>query len=147
MKIELSQGKYAMVDRKDYGKINQSRWCFSGESNGYAKRRIGEKNGRQEFIYMHHEIIGKPSQGMEVDHKNRNKLDNRRGNLRFLTISENRHNREKYLNNTSGTTGVSFDKFRNKWVSRIQKDGKGMFIGRFDSKKDAIKARREAMKI
>lgn len=53
--------------------------------------------------------------------------------------------REKpFKNNKSGTTGVSWDKARNKWVSKITFKKKVYYLGRFDNKEDAIDARKDA---
>lgn len=46
--------------------------------------------------------------------------------------------------NTSGVTGVTFDKSRSKWMATIGLQGKRIFLGRFDKKEDAIKARKVA---
>ena len=46
--------------------------------------------------------------------------------------------------NTSGKTGVSFDKSRGKWVAKIKLKGKNIYLGRYDKKEDAIKARLKA---
>lgn len=49
-------------------------------------------------------------------------------------------------NNTSGVTGVSFDKTRGKWTAQIVFKGKNYYLGRYIEKKDAIVARKEAEK-
>ena len=49
-------------------------------------------------------------------------------------------NRRLQSNNTSGYTGVSFDKKTNKWMARINK----VTLGYFENIEDAIKARKEA---
>jgi hypothetical protein len=48
-------------------------------TNKYVASRTGGK-----FIYLHILLMGK-KQGLMIDHINRNKLDNRRENLRFVT--------------------------------------------------------------
>ena len=53
-------------------------------------------------------------------------------------------NRKLVKTNTSGKTGVSFDKSRGKWVASMRLKGKAIYIGRFDKKEDAIKARLKA---
>jgi len=78
--IPLSDGAYAYVDAADFEWL--SRWIWS-LCNGYAGRR---ENGK--LILMHREIT-QASQGMVVDHWNRNKLDNTRDNLHVCTQQEN----------------------------------------------------------
>jgi hypothetical protein len=62
------------------------------------------KNGARITWLLHHDIIGKPPIGMMVDHINRNKLDNRKCNLRFVTRSQNNQNRKTKA--TNGFIGV-----------------------------------------
>lgn len=82
-----------------------------------------------------------------IDHINGNTLDNRKNNLRICTNRENTSNRTKLgTNNTSGILGVRFDNRRNKWYADIQYKGKCIFLGYFNIKEDAIKARIDAEK-
>jgi len=64
----------------------------------------------------------------------------------MCTQQENLINRTIQSNNSSGVTGVSFDKFRNKWSCEITKGGKVLFKKRFNKKEDAIKKRKELEK-
>ena len=75
-----------------------------------------------------------------VDHKNRNRYDNRKSNLRCCTYAENNRNRGLCVTNKSGVIGVHFDKKRNKWAASITLNGKKIFIGRFENK-EAVKTR------
>lgn len=93
------------------------------------------------MVTLHWLIVGK-----WYDHKNLNKLDNRRENLRKTTVKENNQNKPLYKNNTSGFTGVSFNKATNKWLATIRKDGKPVALGSFENKKDAIITRLKAEK-
>ena len=52
--------------------------------------------------------------------------------------------KEVKSNNTSGVTGVIWDKSRKKWTAKITFKGKRYFLGRFEDKEEAIKARKEA---
>jgi hypothetical protein len=78
------------------------------------------------------------------DHINRNGLDNRKNNLRVCTHQENTTNRSLMSKNTSGFVGVSWCKATNNWRAQIMVDYKGIHLGCFDSKEDAIKARLNA---
>jgi hypothetical protein len=80
----------------------------------------------------------------KVDHKDRNGLNNQRSNLRIATDSQSNSNQGKRKNNTSGYTGVTEDKRRNKWVANIRVKGKQSFLGIFTNKKDAARAYNEA---
>ena len=75
-------------------------------------------------------IMGEPA-GMDVDHKNLNKLDNRRENLRVCTNQQNQFNKNKTKSNTSGFKGVSFYKPTQKFRASISIDGKQKHLGLF----------------
>jgi hypothetical protein len=90
-----------------------------------------------------HKIIGARmgfSSILEVDHKDRNRLNNQRENLRSATRSQNGANRGKQTNNTSGFVGVSYYKQKNKYTAQIHYKGKKKCIGYYDNKIDAAKA-------
>src|SRR3990167_783457 len=91
--IPLTQGKVAMIDDCDYMWLSEFKWCYD---NGYARRRA---SGR--FIYMHREITKTPD-GYDTDHRDGDKSNNQRANLRICTRAENKRNSSKNTNNTSG---------------------------------------------
>lgn len=136
--INLTKGYEAKVDDCDYEYLNRFHWSYS---NGYAVRskKVGDK---LTTISMHRELAGEPN--MLVDHADRDKLNNTRGNLRIATASENQSNRRKQHNNTSGHKGVYFHKLLNKWYSAISVQGKLKSLGYFKKKEDAIAAYNEA---
>jgi hypothetical protein len=76
----------------------------------------------------------------EVDHQDRDGLNNRWRNLRQATSSENQKNKTAYSNNKSGYKGVSFDNTRGKFVAQIQSDKKHKMLGRFDCPREAAHA-------
>ena len=94
---------------------------------------------RLAWLYMYGEF---PPQ--LIDHINGNGRDNRIVNLRCVTPTENNRNMRRRSNNKSGICGVSFYKRDNKWEARIKADGKYKYLGRFDNKDDAVKARKKA---
>jgi hypothetical protein len=130
--IPLGKGFYAYVDATDFEWLNQWTWQLMG---GYAARRHKGK-----AIYMHREIM-QPPDGMVVDHKNRNKLDNTRANLRACTQRENTRNREKRRNSSSRFKGVYFRKDTGKWRAVIRCGAKPMSLGYFTEEIEAARAR------
>ena len=80
-KIELTQGKYAIVDNDDFGRLSFNSWCLA--DSGYAKRGT-KSNGKTTIHYMHRQITGAKI-GEYVDHINGDKLDNRIENLELRT--------------------------------------------------------------
>lgn len=96
--------------------------------------------GKRCFVRFHRLVMhAQPQQ--HIDHINKNRADNRKYNLRCCDRIENDRNRGLYHTNTSGVTGVHFDKQRNQWIASITYNCKKIFIGRFKLKEDAIYAR------
>jgi hypothetical protein len=135
MNIPLTQGKTSSVDKKDFEYLSQWKWyaVFDGY-NWYAGRSV---KGR---ILKMHTVIMKPAKGMEIDHANRNGLDNRRINLRISTHQQNSMNRKTRRDNTSGFKGVNWDIIHKYWVARIQTKGVRIVLGQFHSKEEAYEA-------
>jgi hypothetical protein len=132
-----ANGKCALVDDDMYETLSKHNWWCN--SDGYAIR-IEYKNGRYyRQIFMHKEVLS-VEKGFQVDHINRNIIDNRRSNLRPATPSQNQVNRVALSHNTSGFKGVSLDKEANKWRAYVIKDGVQMNLGFYESKEDAAKA-------
>ena len=135
--IELTQGKVAIVDDDDYDILNQSPWYYC---RGYAKRSI-DINNKQTTICMHRIILNTPD-GMETDHINCNKLDNRKVNLRVCTHAENQCNKRKYKNNTSGHKGVVIR--GRKFVSQIKHNNKLIHLGTHSTLEQAARVYNKA---
>jgi len=138
-RIKLTKNKFAIVDDEDYEKLNQFKWHASCKDKKrkiyYAARR--DLNGK--LIYMHREILN-PSANLWTDHKNNNKLDNRKENIRACSCSQNHGNIRKREGCTSKYKGVSCvnrkEKRKKRWVTYIC----GKYIGRFHSEIEAAKA-------
>lgn len=81
----------------------------------------------------------------QIDHKNRNKADNRIENLRDITQQKNCQNRSKRADNKSGVTGVYRNEKNNNWVCGIRVDGKYYHLGSFKEFEDAVNARKKAL--
>lgn len=82
----------------------------------------------------------------EMDHINRIRSDDRWCNLRHVSRQCNLRNRNISKNNTSGVTGVFWNKHDKRWVAKIEITEKLIYLGAFKSKLDAAKARWEAEK-
>jgi len=146
-KIPLTQGKFALVDDEDFEWLNQWKWYYSkvGKDGigGYAMRKF-RVNGKQKTIRMHRLINNTPD-GMDTDHDNGNKLDNRRKNLRDATTSQNQINRKKGRGNYSSRfKGVFWHKVTKKWHAQITLNGKRIHLGLFVSELAAAAAYDEA---
>lgn len=82
----------------------------------------------------------------EIDHKDRNPHNNAIANLREASRVENEQNSGMRSHNTSGFTGVAWDKSKKRWQAGITVNGRFKFLGRFGDKNRAIKARLAAEK-
>lgn len=134
--------KFVIVDEDEFEELNKVKWHFM---KGYAVRRVyfGSENGKQIFkdIYMHR-LINHTPDGFETDHINRDKLDNRKVNLKSVTSSQNKINKGIRKDNRSGINGIYFDKSRNLWAVEIMLDKKKIYLGRFKNMEDARIARK-----
>lgn len=133
--IKLSKGASTIVDDEDYSKLIIYRWFLGG--SGYAVRNA-KKHEAGYSLYMHHEILGRPVKGFEVDHVDQNKLNNQRFNLRFVTRAENVQNRNDG-SNTSGYKGVTFHRRAGKWMAQIKKGDEKFYLGLFVDIEEAAK--------
>lgn len=132
-KLPLSKGKVAIVSDADYPKLSRFKWSY--HHSGVAARKDGDR-----YVYLHRAIMrAKP--GIQIDHINRNPLDNRRENLRPATPGENTRNRGRQRNNRSGCVGVSFDPDRDRWRATVVTEGRQEHVGYFKRAGDACDAR------
>jgi hypothetical protein len=136
--IKLSQSQVTLIDDEDYEWLSKFKWHYSqGGNTGYAKRDIWVK-GKGKVLKMHRIILGLNfGDKRQADHINGNGLDNRKGNLRIATKTQNSCNRDKQINNTSGYKGAFWVKAKKKWKAQIRSNGKSYHLGYFN---DVIKA-------
>jgi hypothetical protein len=106
--------------------------------NGYIHIGFGYRlysAHRLAWEYAHGEI----PEGMQIDHINGIRDDNRIENLRLATPTVNRQNLRKALSNSSsGFLGVSPS--RGKWRSRIKVSGKFIHLGVYNTPEEAHEA-------
>lgn len=102
MEIRLLRGEIATVDAEDFDLVSHVKWRASRQKKTtYAVTG----NPKQGFVLMHR-LVMNAQPGEEVDHINRNGLDNRRENLRLISHSKNLVNAAMFSHNTSGYKGV-----------------------------------------
>lgn len=141
-KILLSNGSEAIVDDEDFDKVTElAPWSFCV---GYASRYTpGSAKTRKRF-YMHHFIMGvKPDMFIIIDHINRNRLDNRKNNLRLVTRSingRNANNPGNHKGNTSGYLGVGFYPRHRNPAKQWRAMYAGKTLGYFPSPEEASEA-------
>jgi len=133
MQIDLGSGRFAIIDVCDYPIVAQHTWrAVADRDRFYAVASILGSDGKWHTVRMHKLIV----LAKEVDHINRNGLDNRRQNLRSATRSQNVANskpRGKYK-------GVGWHKRSQKWYAHIGKGGRQFHLGVFDTPEAAAAA-------
>lgn len=136
-------------DIEDFDKIKQYQWYI--KKSGYV---CSSKTKTHDAVYLHRLILNYPKE--QIDHKNRNKADNRKENLRLCTPSENGVNKNKFQNKSTDYIGVSvvqkerFSKRKNKVIkyhyyrAYIHLNNKFISLGMYTNLQDAIVARLKA---
>lgn len=124
------EGKFAIVDAEDYEELSRYKWGIQGK--GY----VGSSRGTI------HRIIMNTPDGMDTDHRNGDKLDNRRANLRIATRAQNNTNNHNAREGTSSRfRGVCLDWRSGKWLAQITHEKRNIRLGIFEIEEDAARAR------
>ena len=116
--ITLHTGEKVKVDDTDFELVSSYKWYMNWK--GYAVRNT--RKGDRGPLKMHRMIL-EAKKGQIVDHINRDKLDNRRSNLRFVTTSQSTRNRSVFSNNKIGHKNISV-KPDGGYVLEIQINGR-----------------------
>ncbi len=124
----------AIIDVDDIEQCKGMKWRLS---DGYCKSGT---------IYLHRHILGTPAKkGLEGDHINRNRLDNKRKNLRWAANHQNKINSGLSVRNKSGFKGVSWNKAKQKWRVSACFKNKEKEYGHFDDIAEAAKKYNEVV--
>ena len=146
MEIKLTQGKVATVDEKnaDLALLN---WYYD---KGYAVRHTPGNYGKLELLHrvvLARELGRELRPGEQVDHIDRNTVDDRIENLRLATSSQNQANRSKPKGTYSSEyKGVCWNKQNKKWQAYIKVNGKPIHLGYFIEEFEAAIAYDKAAK-
>lgn len=141
---------HALVSAEDAHKVRDHRWYAN--SNGYASRQENIPGTKKQRTVLMARVILDLDFGdkRKVDHVSRDKLDNRRGNIRIATHAQNMQNQGS-RRGSSRFRGVSFDKSRKTrpWIAYCCIDGKTRYLGAYATEEEAGKVaadyRREHM--
>lgn len=121
------------IERQKAGSINNYGYCVVGIDNK---------------VYQAHRVIWAMYYGQwpddEIDHINRNRVDNRIANLRCVSGNINMKNKSKSKANSSGHTGVYKTK-EGRWMARICVDRKLLNLGTYESIEEAVAVRKRAV--
>ena len=144
LKVKLSNGEYALIDEESKPLLTGS-WYKT--QNGYAVQKYWDSETRTRRSRRMHRVVNNTPNGYYTDHINGNKLDNRRCNLRTVTLAENQLNRRLNKNNKFGYPGISLEP-NGKYRARIQLKGKKINLGNFSNlqaAKSALTSKRKEL--
>jgi len=139
--IPLTQGKFTVVDDKDFGELSKYKWCAHKGHNTYYACRSISTNGKATLIRMHQQLLGK-KEGLEIDHVDGDGLNNQCHNLRHVTRRQNMQNIHGVK--SSKYSGVTWQKNRKKWLARIEINGTRKYLGLYSDEHEASLAYRNA---
>ena len=138
MRTILSTNGYTiLVDSHLVEELSKYNWLVN--KLGYAQTKTGTK---QVTTYIH-KLVAKLEnfpEFKEIDHIDRNKLNNQASNLRPATRSQNMANRSKRSGYSSSYKGVSYDRFTSKWRAQLKVNNKHVLAKRFATEIEAAKA-------
>jgi len=134
-----------IVDAKYYSHLmSVSKWYL--HNNG---RVLPTKFFHRNKQILHRYIMlleGKLVDELEVDHIDRNPLNNVSSNLRMVTCQENKRNKGKRTGTSSKYIGVYWRKNTKKWIAQIKHSGKMAYIGSYSNEEDAARAYDDALR-
>ena len=136
--VPLTMGYIATIDVSDVQIVADVNWHVRIDgARFYAACNLPKDgNGRRGSIYMHRLLMGSPTL-MEVDHIDRNGLNNTRQNLRVVTRAQNQSNRKTSSLSQSGMKGVSPHGKNGTWKARISVNGKRICLGYYRTPDEA----------
>lgn len=144
VEIPLTRGKVALVDDEDAPTVLALRW-FALPTNHpdvwYAGRNERRPDGKMRLVYLHTFLLHS-GDGLTVDHRNGDGLDNQRQNLRECRHGQNMRNRRRHRNNTSGFKGVV--RQGRGWGAKIMCERRDYWLGSFGTAEEAARAYDEA---
>jgi hypothetical protein len=137
--IRLTRGLVAIFDACDLSLVAPFAWSAAqgAGGDGFYAARTSHAGGQTRRLFLHRLIL-RAGPNEFVDHRDGDKLNNRRSNLRICDAAGNARNRGMARNNRSGFKGVhaSADKF----VAQISLNGRRIYIGSFDTAVEAARA-------
>lgn len=134
----LSDGTITLIDAEDLARVSAYTWCLSKTKCGQI-RAFRHKSKDNPYWLLHRFILSAPD-GVVIDHKDGDTLNNTKSNLRICTQAENSRNRRRSKRNVSGYKGVIYEARINRWRAQIAYDGRAVVIGRYKTAERAARA-------
>lgn len=132
-------GKKAIIDDSDLDIVSKYRWFLSRDNMVYSSMRVGiSETGLiiRRNIALHQLILNTRGLGIIVDHKDHNRLNNKRENLRTCSNAQNGQNRRP----NSGRKYKGITEENGKYRVRIQANGKRYNLGVYADLEQAVLA-------
>ena len=127
----LTNGQTLIIDAQDIPLVKSHAWQI--DKDGYLARSRRNPIGT---VFLHREILGIRDRKIIVDHRNRNRMDCRRCNLRTATPTQNAANHGPFKTNKTGYTGVYFSRSSGRYEVKVGYRGRRIKLG--SSKNDLI---------
>ena len=137
----LPQNIIFIIDADMYEKIKDISFYPSFKDMDQEQNYLVDCHGTKLHDYLLPHV-----DGLEIDHINMNRFDNRVSNLRYVTHQQNQINQGIQKNNTSGYSGVSYYEPRGKYRARIKVMNRDIHLGYYKTLNQAVQARNHAMK-
>lgn len=115
----------AYVDNDDFERCKEKSWRISKKRNKLYV--VSGSKSKGTMVYLHQFIIGKSPDGYCCDHIDGNSLNNRKSNLRFLSISENARRVSVRIDSEIGIRGITYNKKEKKYVVDFSYDKKRFY--------------------
>jgi len=138
-KYQLAIARGILVDPEDEWLLEEYTWHLGPYGHPMTNLPRDEQGRRSSGVFLHHMIMGYPIwEGEEIDHINRNPQDNRRYNLRYASVSQNRINSNRVI-------GVARNVYirEGRYVVRIRRNLVEHYLGAFDTLDEAVAERDE----
>lgn len=146
--FRYEDGKIYWIAKTNFHSHNIKIGFEAGTPNGLGYKRV-MVHGKHTMV--HHivwEMFNGPiPEGMEVDHNDHNRENNKIENLTLVDRTKNMQNKSKYKNNASGVCGVSLRKDSGKWRAIITVNKKKIYIGNYITFEEAVSARLKAERV
>lgn len=132
------KGSSFYIDLEDVNKVQK--YCWYKGAGGYWMSSYTDDEGQKKHLKLHKYITNTDSQQI-IDHRDRNKDNNRKNNLVYSDKYRNARNSSKPKNSVSGYIGIYFNKKRKEWKASVSKNGREIFLGWYKDKEKALIAR------
>jgi hypothetical protein len=128
------RGGHAKVDDADYEMVLALSRRWHRTKKGYARAGVKDPaTGKIKMTLMHCAIMG----ARGIDHRNGDKVDNQRSNLRLATQAQNAQNQVTRKATRSGVRGVTYHEGSGRWQANCRLDGHLHYLGKYSSVAEA----------